>query len=660
MLSLLSGLRCLIKVILTRARAISLSISLSLSARSLQNNLIAPTAVMDSLAFSSTMNILNNDTPGGTDPIELLYVPTYSAKLFQLTPSPSIASGPMAGSTVTESTQPFSLQYMSGTDSFPYFITDVDGGLDSTVATITAPTVHLTITGGATNLVLPNNPATAADTPHGTLYPSTPIGESSSSTFKLCNSGSGTLTISSITSSVPGTFAVSGVPSSVAAMSCSPYTVTFSPSSLASTSAVITVMSSDPANSPWQYQVTGGGALVTWQIVGGMPMQVIPNNDMTPQGSDGTLLPTATVSSSITTSNFEIQLVGYPSSTLMVTSVSVSATSNAQVGSFAVSAGPTPASLNPNSDFTIQFTGNTLEGTATATVTVALSDGSSKNFEVEGVYQTRKLLVMGFAGGSWVTIPNNGATAPSSTFGTTFPQTDMGNTVQQNYEFCNPDSQTLSISSVVLGNTADFSVVGAPATVAGKACTTFQIAFHPTVVGTRSSTVTVSSNDQTSMTYSFNIQGVGHTVISELAFDYETDVLDLTSALTAALGTAVNCGSVIITSPATVGSAALEMPANCKVLTTAARARHSFAPYEHCIDVCLLARSMNARWTLRDLNRTMVVSRPSRCRSVAWEECRAVRQPYRCSCTTLCPPTRRQSKCGTCTLIRYGCQELVE
>ena len=659
MLSLLSGLRCL-RLTGARYHSLSLSLSLSLSARLLQNNLIAPTAVMDSLAFSSTMNILNNDTPGGADQIELLYVPTYSAKLFQLTPSPSIASGPMAGSTVTESTQPFSLQYTSGTDSFPYFITDVDGGLDSTLATITAPTVHLTITGGATNLVLPNNPATAADTPHGTLYSSTPIGESSSSTFKLCNSGSGTLTISSITSSVPGTFAVSGVPSSVAAMSCSPYTVTFSPSSLASTSAVITVMSSDPANSPWQYQVTGGGALVTWQIVGGMPMQVIPNNDMTPQGSDGTLLPTATVSSSITTSNFEIQLVGYPSSTLTVTSVSVSATSNAQVGSFAVSAGPMPVSLNPISDFTIQFTGNTLEGTATATVTVALSDGSSKNFEVEGVYQTRKLLVKGFAGGSWVTIPNNGATAPSSTFGTTFPQTDIGNTVQQNYEFCNPDSQTLSISSVVLGNTADFSVVGAPATVAGKACTTFQIAFHPTVVGTRSSTVTVSSNDQTSMTYSFNIQGVGHTVISELAFDYETDVLDLTSALTAALGTAVNCGSVIITSPATVGSAALEMPANCKVLTTAARARHSFAPYEHCIDVCLLARSMNARWTLRDLNRTMVVSRPSRCRSVAWEECRAVRQPYRCSCTTLCPPTRRQSKCGTCTLIRYGCQELVE
>ena len=117
-----------------------------------------------------------------------------------------------------------------------------------------------------------------------------------------------------------------------------------------------------------------------------------------------------------------------------------------------------------------------------------------------------------------VIIPGN---TPSTTDNTQFADTlVISGTDTQTYTISNTGGFTLNVANVVLGgiNSGDFTLVGGgPSAVPISAGDTedFSIVADPSVIGVRSATVTVNSDDADESTYTFNIQITGLGMFSE-------------------------------------------------------------------------------------------------------------------------------------------------
>ncbi|MCO5062309.1 MAG: choice-of-anchor D domain-containing protein [Kiritimatiellae bacterium] len=88
----------------------------------------------------------------------------------------------------------------------------------------------------------------------------------------------------------------------------------------------------------------------------------------------------------------------------------------------------------------------------------------------------------------------------------------MGTNFSRTYTITNAGPGVLRIFDVSLSgaHAADFSISSAPATtVLANAQTTFEVRFNPSVVGTRTATVTVSNNVSGKTLYDFVVQGTG-------------------------------------------------------------------------------------------------------------------------------------------------------
>lgn len=84
----------------------------------------------------------------------------------------------------------------------------------------------------------------------------------------------------------------------------------------------------------------------------------------------------------------------------------------------------------------------------------------------------------------------------------------------------------LTISSVVLDNTTDFSIVSAPTSVAALSSATLEIQFDPASIGTLSSTVTITNNDDDESVFDFTIQGEGAALPEVEVFGNGTTIPD--------------------------------------------------------------------------------------------------------------------------------------
>ena len=107
----------------------------------------------------------------------------------------------------------------------------------------------------------------------------------------------------------------------------------------------------------------------------------------------------------------------------------------------------------------------------------------------------------------------DGDTSPSTTDGTDFGSADItGGSVTRPFTIRNTGTGTLTVGSVSVSNTTDFSVVGQPSSsVVGSGSTTFQVKFDPAGAGTKAATVSFSNNDSNENPYDFSIQGIGTT-----------------------------------------------------------------------------------------------------------------------------------------------------
>ena len=116
----------------------------------------------------------------------------------------------------------------------------------------------------------------------------------------------------------------------------------------------------------------------------------------------------------------------------------------------------------------------------------------------------------------------NGDTTPSPSDGTDFGSADFdGETITRNFTVENSNTGDLEISSVSITgtNSLDFLVVFGPApTIGPSEQSILAIRFDPDTIGTRTATVSITSNDTDASPYTFDIQGQGEDASGELLF----------------------------------------------------------------------------------------------------------------------------------------------
>lgn len=311
------------------------------------------------------MPVLPNDESGGpSDQVQLLYVPYYSTKLYFLSTNPDIFAGGPQTSVVTATRRSFSVPYSNPTaDTFPYFVTDSNGGVDSTIDKIAAAPPTINVKGGPSYQDIFNG-MTVPTSATGTLFADTTIGTSTTDQFKVCNTGSSAFTITSVGLGTmvgwSSDAATTILGQTVQPLTCLPFSITFTPIAVGTNPTTFTI---GTAVQTFSYAIQGEGAISVWNIYGGNPPpppNLIADGSRTPQSSDGTQLPITNPGSISSSSDFATRSL----SPYTIQSVSVSASSDASIGTFSSSVTTSVFGAGVDGAFTVTFNSATKDGTA--------------------------------------------------------------------------------------------------------------------------------------------------------------------------------------------------------------------------------------------------------------------------------------------------------
>jgi len=335
---------------------------------------------------------------------------------------------------------------------------------------------------------------TSPDVSDHTDFDNVVLGNNLARTFTIQNSGSASLTISSITSN-NAKFAVSGAPTSIGGSSSATFTVTYTPTTAGIDNATITVNNSDSNEGVYDFVVQGTGEAIPEINLQGNSVS-IADGDSSPSTADHTEFGSIDLGNNLART-FTIQNTGTASLTISdVTS------DNAK---FDISGAPTSVSASSSATFTVTYT-PTISGNDIGTITVANSDSD------EGVYD---FVVQG----TGVAIPEinlqgnsvsiaDGDLSPSASDHTAFGSIDLGNNLARIFTIQNTGTASLSITSV-LSNDSKFVVSGAPTTVGAGGTATFTLTYTPTTAVTDNATITINNSDSDEAVYDFAVQGTG-------------------------------------------------------------------------------------------------------------------------------------------------------
>ncbi len=320
-------------------------------------------------------------------------------------------------------------------------------------------------------------------------------------------------------------FTITSSPSNVIAIdsATTSFEVTFTPAALGTRQAYISIQNDDSDENPYTFKIQGTGIydpISQSEINIQGNMIDIPDGDGTPAVNDGTDFGSVEVVGGFTEAQeFVVHNIG--SDDLVLGDNPIIEISGANAGDFTVTA--VPASLvAPASTvaFTITFDPSGT-GLRTATVSIDNSDltESPYTFAIQGTGTTASEISIS---GNGSTI-STGDTSPSTLDSTYFGDVDvsLGNRMVT-YTINNNGSAPLTFtgSKVAISgsNSSDFYVSSYPASsVAVGGNTSFVIEFDPLVVGARTATISVTSNDPDTPTYTFNVQGYGTGAGSPLA-----------------------------------------------------------------------------------------------------------------------------------------------
>ncbi|MFG6686144.1 choice-of-anchor D domain-containing protein [Mariniflexile sp. HNIBRBA6329] len=365
----------------------------------------------------------------------------------------------------------------------------------------------------------------------GTEFGSTAIGTPVVKTFEIQNTHSGgspsnnVLNITSITKSGTNAsdFTITSSISTIARSNSATFTISFNPSAVGLRTATITINSNDPDENPWTFSIQGTGTLPPPEIdVTGLGVSIV-TGDATPTTTDNTGWGTVGTGSN-TPHTFTIKNTAAAASTLIISQgVNITFTSNPS-GYFSITSQPaqnTNIAGGSNVTFTVNY--NPLaNGTHTAVININNNDSNENpyTFTLSGTSFTPapEIKIMG---GTVLTEIVDGDTVPDNVDGTNYGSINVGNTLERMFTIDNTaGTANLTVSSITLSNTTDFSITTAyssPVTSGGT--TTFGVTFTGVSVGTKTCTVTVNNNDSNEAVYDFVIQGTA----VQLFYDSDND-----------------------------------------------------------------------------------------------------------------------------------------
>jgi hypothetical protein len=353
-----------------------------------------------------------------------------------------------------------------------------------------------------------------ASTSQGTDFGSINQGLGSQArTFTIQNTGSSSLTITSITRSNTD-YTLSGVPASVAAGSTATFTVTLDPTAAGTRTGTITIANNDPNEPSYVFNVTGFGH--------NPEIEAEYNGTIFNTGAlataSGTSFGTQYITGSSLTRTYTIRNTGNGPLTLGTV------TKTATVGNMAnytISALPASIAAGGSTTFTITYDPSAA-ATDTGTISIVTNDIAitPENPFVINVTGTgtnaNTLAEINIQGGSPaadIYIGDAASTTKGTDFGSQYITTG---TKDKTFTIHNTGGATLTISAVSFTGVAlnEYSISPAltlPLNIAAGASVPFTIAFDPSTAGTRTATINITNTDTNESPYIFNLTGIGLT-----------------------------------------------------------------------------------------------------------------------------------------------------
>lgn len=326
---------------------------------------------------------------------------------------------------------------------------------------------------------------------------------SSATTFTVENIGNSTLNLTGGTRVViggtnPGDFAVNTQPNSpIAGSSNATFQITFTPQGLNTRTATVSIANDDSDENPYTFTLTGSG----------QGAEINLKQNTTNIASSGSFdMGNTSVGSSSSATTFTIENSG--NQNLNLTDNPVVALSGTHAADFTVTAQPASSTVGAasNTTFQVTFTPSAI-GVRTATVSIANNDSNENPY-------TFTLNAMG-------TLPeinvkqstNDIASGGSFDFGSVSTNSATSAIV---FTIENTGNEVLNLTGnpiVVVGGThaADFTITTQPAgnTIAAAGSANFTVTFDPSVIGSRTATLTIANNDSNESTYTINLTGTG-------------------------------------------------------------------------------------------------------------------------------------------------------
>lgn len=324
------------------------------------------------------------------------------------------------------------------------------------------------------------------------------------------------------------------------------FTVSFDPRTSGTRNAVLSIVSDDADENPYDFSLTGVG-IGTPEITlkGNRPAEPrveISDGSTTPAQAGGTLF-ADTDAGEIRTHNFRILNDGDGRLTFTTPTLT-----GANPGAFQI-IGFTAAALDPGDtkDFQIRFA-PTLFGTKSAVFSLGCNDANENPFDfvLQGTCTAPEISVQG--GASFVEELTDGDTSPREADGTDFGSVGVSNqSVTRTFRIRNIGTKSLTgISAGVSGT--QFTVTTAPAaTLAAGAQTTFVITFNPSVTGAVSATAQVDSNDPNEGQFTFALAGFGTDSNPSIRVTGENDTAFTAGQTTTSAAAGTDFGEVNIT-----------------------------------------------------------------------------------------------------------------
>lgn len=428
------------------------------------------------------------------------------------TPTASISGTDAAAFTVTSapaatvsasSTQTFTVRFApstAGAKTATITIANDDSNEGSYTFSVTGTGVigpEINVKQGATSLASGSGSQTFGSVAAG--------GGTNDVVFTIENNGTTTLNLSgtpraALSGADAAEFSVtSAPPATIAASASQSFTIRFSPTTVGSKTATVTIANDDADEGSYTFIIIGTAA-------GSPEINVKQGVTSLLSGSGSHSFGSVAAAGGTADVVFTIENTG--TGALNLTGTPRAALSGTNAADFSVtSAPPTTVAASSTQNFTVRFAPST-GGAKTATVTIANDDANegTYTFTITGTATTSPEI--NIKQGSTSLASGSG----SQSFGSVVASSG---TADLTFTIENTGTAVLNLSgspraALSGGDAGHFSVtVAPPTTVAAGGTETFTIRFAPTTTGAKTATVTVANDDSNEGSYTFTITGTG-------------------------------------------------------------------------------------------------------------------------------------------------------